>query len=281
MDLSDIEIVFFGTPQLSVWALEEMQKQNIVPSIIVTARAGRAGRGRQLQEPPVKIWADTNNIKTLQPKKLDDNFISQLPKNSLFVVFAYGKILPQKLLDIPKFGSLNIHPSLLPKLRGPSPIRTAILNNEPENVGVSIILLDAKMDHGPIIAQEKYNMTNWPVSGIFLDEALSKLGGQILSKVLPKWLNNSIEPKEQNHKEATFCHFIQKSDALIKLDDNPYKNYLKILAFEGWPGAFFINKRGKRIKILKAVLENGELKILSVLPEGKSEMSFEDYKRGN
>ena len=127
-------LVFFGTPALAVTVLDELKASGIVPSLIVTLPDKPAGRGMKLTPPPVKIWAGENNIPTLQPEKLDTGFAKTLRENCelpaagcrLFVVFAYGKIIPKNILEIPKHGTINLHPSLLPNLRGPSPIRTAI-----------------------------------------------------------------------------------------------------------------------------------------------------------
>ena len=283
------KIVFFGTPNLSVYALKEMQKQNIVPDIIVTAPDARAGRGRTLTPPPVKVWADKNNIQTLQPIKLDKEFreglsnlfsttnenisVNNQKQNSLFIVFAYGKMLPKSLLNIPKHEVLNIHPSMLPKLRGPSPIRTSILHDKIESVGVSIIQIDRKMDHGPILVQEKYTPQEWPMDGKKLDEILSRKGGQILAEVIPQWISGKINPKPQLHTDATFCHFFAKKDGELNLNDDDYANYLKYCAMDEWPGTFFFHNN-KRIKITQAHFNNGKFIIDKIIPEGKKEMLY-------
>jgi len=145
-------IVFFGTSRFSVIVLEELKKAGIMPELVVTAPDTPQGRKLILTPPPVKAWAQENGVKFLQPQKLDDSFIGQLSKVNaqLFLLASYGKIIPQKVLDLPQHGTLNVHPSLLPKYRGPSPIQSQILADD-KNVGVSIILLDEKMDHGPIV----------------------------------------------------------------------------------------------------------------------------------
>ncbi len=273
---SKTKIVFWGTPELAVWALEEMQAADITPDIIVTTPPAPAGRGRNLTEPPAKKWADEHSVKTLQPKELDTQFAKQLPTNSLFLVFAYGKILPQNVLDMPEHGTLNIHPSMLPKLRGPSPIRTAILQDMRDEIGVSIIKLDNKVDHGPIVAQEKITMQEWPIRGGELDELLARTGGKLLADTVPKWIAGDINPKEQDHVKATFSKFFKKENALINLADDDYQNYLKICAYDGWPGAYFF-KDGKRIKITKAHMQDSKLAIDKVIPEGEKEINFSNY----
>ncbi len=269
------KIVFFGTPQLAVWALEEMRAAGIVPDLIVTAPDAPSGRGRVITPPPVKVWAEENEIKVLQPEKLNEEFARQLPtSNSLFLVFAYGKILPKEVLDTPEHGTLNIHPSMLPKLRGPSPIRTAILKDMKDEIGVSIILLDNKMDHGPIVAQEKIEMKEWPIAGNNLDNLLARKGGKLLAHTVPRWLTGKIRAKEQQHDKATFSKFFTKEDALINLEENDYRNYLKICAYDGWPGAYFFED-GRRFKITGAHMEDNKLIIDKVIPEGKKETNYQ------
>ena len=291
--MNKTKIVFFGTPNLAVFALEEMKELGIKPDVIVTAPDARAGRGRILTAAPVKIWSDENEIKTLQPKLLDSVFIDEvarllaepkdeqknkekLPtKKSVFIVFAYGKILSKEILDIPTDGTLNIHPSMLPKLRGPSPIRTAILHDEVENLGLSIIKLDRKMDHGPILIQKLYETHTWPQEGHILDEELSRMGGEMMAKIVPEWISGKIETTKQLHTNASFCHFLEKKDGEINLDDDDYPNYLKYCAMDGWPGTFFF-KNGKRIKITKAHFENDKFIIDRVIQEGKKESDFKN-----
>ncbi len=275
---SDIKTVFFGTSDMSVLALQEMQKANLTPALIITAPDAKAGRGRVLTPPPVKIWAIKNEVETLQPQKLDNNFINELANTEwdAFVVFAYGKILPQSLLDVPRKGSLNIHPSMLPLLRGPSPVRTAILKDERSSIGVSIIELDDKMDHGPIVAQASIELSDWPMLGKALDNMLSVEGGRLLSEVLPLWLAGQITPEPQEHNNATYCHFLNKSDGELLNTDNDYEKYLKYCAYDGWPGTYFFDSKGKRIKITQAHLsERGEFKIDKVIPEGKKETIYQ------
>src|SRR5690606_9907825 len=126
----------------------------------------------------------------------------------LFVVFAYGLIMPKWLIELPKFGTLNIHPSLLPKLRGASPIRTSLLQNM-EDMGVTIMLMDERMDHGPIVAQMPLSLPE-PVPGRKLDFTLAKMGGDLLVDTIPKWIKGEITPQEQDHANATYASKITK-----------------------------------------------------------------------
>ena len=158
---SRIKFVFFGTPELSVEILEHLKENGFIPSLIVTNPDRPQGRKMILTPPPVKLWAQKNEIKFLQPEKLDSVFNLQLATYNpqLFIVVAYGKILPKKVLEIPEKGTLNIHYSLLPKYRGASPIESAILNDD-KDTGVSIMLMDERMDHGPVVAQQRPEITN-------------------------------------------------------------------------------------------------------------------------
>ncbi len=271
-----MKMVFFGSSEMSVWALEELIAVGIVPAVIVTAPDSKAGRGRTLTPPPVKLWALEQGIEVLQPSKIDEDFITELGNTDwdAFIVFAYGKILPQSLLDVPRRGTLNIHPSMLPLLRGPSPVRSALARDEQESVGITIIELDKKMDHGPIVAQANIELSQWPMRGNVLDEMLSREGGKLLAEALPLWLNKDILPEPQDHDKATFCHFIEKKDGEILESDSDYEKYLKFCAYDGWPGTFFFKDK-KRIKITQAHLsDSGEFVIDKVIPEGKKEVSW-------
>ncbi len=275
-----IKIAFFGTPQVAVYVLDELKNKGILPNIIITAPDQKAGRKLLITPPPTKTWAEENKIQTLQPETLRDVKIIEEIKNKeiwdLFIVAAYGKILPKEILDIPKYGTLNVHPSLLPHLRGASPIQTAILKED--KTGVSIMLVDEEMDHGPIVAQEEVDSTNWPPQASELEEKLARRGGQMLAGIIPKWIDGKIKEKEQKHSDATFTKKIIKKDGLLDLNDDAEKNYRKIQAFNIWPRTyFFIKKEDKEIRVVitDAILENHKLTIKKVIPEGKKEIRYD------
>lgn len=280
---SPIRFAFFGTPELAVTILEHLEKSGRIPELIVTAPDKKQGRGLQLHCPAVKKYADAHSIPALQPQKITEDIIAELKKSEwdVFIVAAYGKILPKALLEIPRRGVLNVHPSLLPKLRGPSPIVSAILHDEKET-GVSVMLLDEEMDHGPIVAQKKLHIDEWPPYASQLEKTLSDEGGKLLCDVLEPWVFGEIDATEQKHDEATFCVKIKKEDGLINLSDDPYANLLKIRGLENGSGAFTFFERNEkkiRVRITRASLHKNELKIERVIPEGKSEMNFEDFAR--
>jgi len=281
-------VAFFGTPEIAVFILKELEKAEITPDLIITNPDAPVGRKQVLTPPPVKNWANLKNLPVIQPESLkNEDFKGFINKTAwdLFIVAAYGKIIPQAVLDLPKFGTLNVHPSLLPKFRGASPIRSAILEDE-KDTGVTIMLMDDKMDHGPIVVQEKTpNLhDNWPVSGTDLDKIMAQHGGQLLAKILPDFLAGKITPKEQDHETATFCQKISKNDGELNINPHKlpqgaeaYQNLLKIKAFAGWPETYFIFNN-KRFKIKQANLDqNGALQIERIVPEGKKETDFKQY----
>jgi methionyl-tRNA formyltransferase len=188
------------------------------------------------------------------------------------VVASYGKIIPQNILDIPRLGMLNVHPSLLPKLRGASPIQSAILTEN--ETGVTIMRVDAEMDHGPIVAQAKLNLKDsvvpsdevgfgkkvevpdWPPYENDLEDLLGRQGGQLLAKILPDWLAGKISETEQDHTAATFCKKIEKEDGLLNLEDDPETNLRKIRAYHVWPGAYFFTERNELCRFSKGLALN-------------------------
>ena len=287
--MSNIKIAFWGTSKISVIVLDEMAREGTFPSLIITTPSKPKGRGLELAQSEVKIWADTHNIPTLEPAEIkSEEFLKTLGTEwDLFIIASYGKIVPRTILDLPKHGTLNVHPSLLPKLRGASPIQSAILEDapvgEPHETGVTIMLIDEEVDHGPIVAQEKITIQNWPPKGSELEEALGILGGKLLVKTIPLWIAGAIIPMEQNHNEATYTKKITKESGHINLADDPVRMYRKIRAFDIWPRSYFTTERnGREIRVVvtDANITDGKLIIDRVIPEGKKEMTYEDFLRG-
>jgi methionyl-tRNA formyltransferase len=253
--------------------LEILKENGYIPSLIVTSPDKPKGRKMLITPPPVKIWALKNKIPYIQPEKLDQKEICDVLRTlDFFLVVAYGKILPENLLNLPKLGSLNIHYSLLPKYRGASPVESVILNGDIET-GITIQKMEFKMDSGPIVAQEKiFIHSNEKTPD--LRKRLIKIGGELLVKTLPIYIENKIKLIPQNETEATYCKKIKKEDGLIDLNDSSIKNYNKYRAYAIWPRTYFF-KNGKRIIITKAKLENDEFIIEKVIPENEKEI---DYK---
>ncbi len=286
-----MKFVFFGTPEIALASLEALAAQDLIPSFIVTAPDKPQGRGLHLTPSPVRAWADEHQIPVATPTKLSEpEFLETIKMLTpdVGVVVAYGKILPQILLDLFPKGLLNMHPSLLPKHRGPSPIESQILEEEdPADIGVSVMLLDEAMDHGPILAQTRNipeALAQWPMPASKLYPILAREGGALLADTLPRWLNDGIVPQEQDHNAATYCAKIKKEDALLDLSGNAATNYRKILAYDVWPRSFFIYEQGERkirVIVTDAALEEGVLIIKRVIPEGKREMSYEEFLAGH
>jgi methionyl-tRNA formyltransferase len=282
---NDLRIGFFGTPHFAVYVLEELEKANITPSLLITVPDKPADRGLELRASPVKEWALEKECDLIQPEKLDaSDPEGEMMLNSewdLFIVAGYGKFLPKDLLALPAHGTVNVHPSLLPKFRGPSPIESQILADSRE-VGVSVILLDEETDHGPILAQAAITPEPWPFRRSDLENLLWHEGGTLLAETIPSWLNGEITPEPQKHENATFTPKLKKEDGLLDLAGDGYQNYLKFCAYEGWPGTYFFMERGGkkvRVKIADAAYEDGKFIPARVIPEGKKEMSYQDFLR--
>lgn len=280
------KIAFFGGEPLGLPALQALCGAGLTPELLVCNPDRPSGRGLELTPPHIKVWALENGIDVFQPTTYKDKAVlAQLTENEwdLFVVVAYNFILPKWFLELPKHGVVNVHPSLLPKLRGASPIRTAILQNLRDEVGVSIMLMDEKMDHGPLLSQAPLSLNEWPISGPILDNMLAQVGGEMLVQTIPKFVNGELTLTEQNHEDATYTRKFEKTDAELFIDplnlpsgDEAFATLCKINAFAGMADCFFIDN-GKRVKIKSAVLENGALTLVRVIPEGKKEMDFSSY----
>jgi|SRR3989344_2590036 len=278
MQNSDLKFAFFGTPQISADTLEILKSAGFLPSLIVTATDKPVGRKHIISPPPVKTWAIKNNIPFIQPEKLDSAFYQQLEATSyqLFIIVAYGKILPQELILLPTYGTINIHYSLLPKYRGASPVQSAILNGEKET-GVTIQKMVYELDAGPIITQENVTINADETAPQLLNR-LIKIGGELLVKILPDFINEKIKTTPQDESLASICKKITKKDGLVNLEAQlPKTIYNKFRAFYDWPGIYFM-KNNKKIKITNAILENEQFVIQKIIPEGKTEINYDIWK---
>ncbi len=250
-----IKIIYWGTPYFSAEILKTLIKSNYKPIAVVTQSDKPAGRGSKMKASEVKILAEKEHIPYFQPEKLKNpDFLNQLKelKPDLFIVASYGKIIPEEILEIPKLGTINIHPSLLPRWRGPSPIQSVILAGDKET-GVSIMLLDKEMDHGNIISNVKFQITN-DAKYKELEEKLIKESGKLLIETLPKWIGGEIKPKAQNHKQAIYCQIIKKEDGKINWNESAEIIDRKIRALNPWPGTYF-EACDKNFKILDAEIK--------------------------
>jgi len=255
-----MKIIFIGTPEFGAIILEKLVENRYKPILVITAPDKPVGRGQILTPPPVKITTQKYKIPILQPEKIlppTKNLVGGEILNlkpDLIIVAAYGQILPKEILDIPKKGSLNVHPSLLPKYRGASPIQYAILNGE-KKTGVTIILMDEKMDHGPILNQRVLEIEEDETSTT-LHRKLANLGASLLMETIPKWVRGMIKSHPQDDAQATYTKILTREDGRINWKKPAADLEREIRAFDYWPGSFtFWEKRDGtllRIKILKA-----------------------------
>lgn len=242
--MNQINLVFFGTSEFGLPALNSLIGNNYSIVGVITTPDERSGRERVLTASPIKKTAQNNNLFIIQPEKLTENkelnyLMTSRLKPDLGVVASYGKIIPRQVIDLFRFGILNIHPSILPKYRGPSPIQTQILNGEIKS-GITIIKIDEQVDHGPIIGSQEHTINNQNYEQ--LHKELAKLGGSLLIKILPDYLSGKIMPVEQNHSFATFTKKISKDDGLINWDEPVMQIYNKHRAYYVWPKIYTIWK---------------------------------------
>lgn len=271
-----IRFALFGTSHIAAMVLDALAGAGLAPQLVVTLPEKRQGRGLVAKQTATEARARELGIPVAH-----DWAAFECGAWDVAVVADYGKFLPKRLLDMPAKGFLNVHPSLLPRLRGPSPMRTAILNDDKE-VGVTVMLVDEEMDHGPIVAQKKVPVPAWPLKNSELENVLVPEGGRLLAQVLPAYVLGDIEPRPQNHDLATLSEKFSKEDGLLDLSGDARRNLLKIKAFEGWPGTYaFFERAGKRLRvqILEAHLAGGTLVIDTVRPEGKREMPYAELIR--
>ncbi len=257
-----MKIIFFGTSEFAIPSLKRLLEAGYDIVAVITQPDKPAGR-KQLPLPsPVKLWALEHKLKVYQPASLEiENWKLKIP--DIGIVASYGKIIPKELLSWPKHGLLNVHPSLLPKYRGPSPIQAAILNGDIET-GVTIIKLDEEMDHGAIVSSFKFQVSN-NFGYQELHDKLAELGADLLIKILPDYFSGKIKPVPQEHSQATYTKIIKKNDARIDWNLPAEKIEAMVRAYENWPVAW-TTLDGKRLKIFKALLP------VSPPPAGKGEI---------
>jgi len=246
----DLRVVFMGTPDLSAKIFRALHEAGYNIVGVFTQPDKKVGRKQLIEKSPVRILAEENNIPVFTPARLDEFATNELSalQPDLIVLIAYGKILPQTILDLPKYGAINIHPSILPKYRGPSPIQNALLNGD-EITGTTIMKMDASMDTGDILAQETITIENQETYSE-LENKSSDLSIKTLLKILPRWVAGEITPQKQDSSAATYCKMIQKNDGQIDWQDSAQNIYNKYRAFQNWPG-IFTTWNGKRLKLNK------------------------------
>lgn len=249
------KVVFMGTPEFAVPSLKALLDDADFEVVAVVTQPDKpVGRKQVITPSPVKVVAEKHNIPVLQPMKVKTgvefwNELRELAPD-VIVVAAYGKILPQEILDIPTHGIVNVHASFLPKYRGASPIAGAILNGDSET-GVTIMKMELAMDTGEIIAKSQAVSIVPDDTTASLTEKLAGVGAEVLIESLPKYLSGEITPMPQNDAEATYVKIIQKEDGRINWQDDEEKISRQVRAYFPWPSAY-TELNGQMMKILSA-----------------------------
>ncbi|MGE3728908.1 MAG: methionyl-tRNA formyltransferase [Candidatus Sericytochromatia bacterium] len=302
-------LIFMGTPEFAVPCLQSLLDAGYPVKMVVTQPDKPVGRKQVLTAPPVKVLAQAHGIEVYQPSKLR-NVPEVLEKlkavgADLFVVVAYGKILPQEVLDLPSQGCINVHASLLPKYRGSAPIQWCLVNGESET-GVTTMLMDAGMDTGDMLLKRTLSIAA-DETGISLTEKLSKLGSELLIETLPGYLKGDILPQIQDASQATQIPLLKKEHGLLHWQEPAQALYHRIQGLKPWPETYTFF-RGKPLKIKEAQVYAGEwhdsetrlpghvakilkqsilvqtgvglLELLRVHPADSKEMAAGDFARG-
>ena len=298
-----MRVVFMGTPGFGVFPLEHLLLSQHEVVAVYTPPDKPAGRGRNLAASPVKVAAEKMGLPVVQSGSLkSDEAFAGLAAFSpeVIVVAAYGQLLPRAVLELPRYGCINIHPSLLPHYRGAAPVAGAILAGD-EFAGVSIMLLDRGMDTGPVFTRAQIGISDRDTTGT-LTAKLSLVGARLLQEVLVYWPRGELSPRPQDEAEATYTSPIAKEDGRIDWHLSAADIWRRVRAFQTWPGCYTY-WQGKQLKIMEAVpvpgggetevgrvveLEaefgvitgSGILGVMTVQPEGKRPMSADQFLRG-
>ena len=295
-----LKIVFMGTPDFSIPTLKTLLNSNHKILHVYSQPAKKANRGLKINSTPIELFSKENFLKIRTPESLDSeeefNFLKDLNPD-LVIVVAYGKIIPKRFLNIPKYGFLNVHASLLPKWRGAAPIQRSIMNLDAET-GISIMKITEKLDAGPVILQEKIKI-NENIDTLTLSRVLSELGARAMLNSLDEIIDGKAKFIDQNHKQATYAKKILKSEAKIDWKKNAKSILAKINGLNPNPGAWF-EYDNQRFKVWKAKIINEKnkvgtiinnnltiacrdqsIQILQIQKEGKNRQSTEQFLTGN
>ena len=278
-----MKLAYFGTPQFAADFLEKIltdpDLRSVEVTLVVTQPDKPVGRKQIITPTPVKTLALSHNVPviTALPDPTSEHY-KALAEVDVALVYAYGRIIPAGILALPKHGFWNIHPSLLPKYRGASPTAYPLLNGD-TTTGVTLMQMDEKMDHGAIIAQEKYEI-GADEKRPDLERELTKMGFEMFKKILKQVQDDKVDLRAQDHEQATFTKLLKKDDGFVELSDirsalheNGSTIYNKFRGFFPWPGIW--TKVGdKRMKITDCTLQENKLVINKVQFEGKTEIVF-------
>jgi methionyl-tRNA formyltransferase len=253
-----MRVIYMGTPALSVHPLERLVESGYQVVGVYTQPDKPAGRGRNVAASPMKIYAEEQGLRVLQPSSLRypdaDREIADL-KPDIIIVAAYGRILPKSVVQLPRWGCVNIHPSLLPRHRGPSPVAFTLLEGD-EVAGVTLMLLDEGMDSGPLIAQEEEAILPQDTVGTLTDR-LFREGANLLVKSLPLYTQGGLLPRPQDATQVTYARKLTKEDGVIQWGLSAVSLWHQIRAYSPWPGSH-TRWRGSLLKVLDAVPLTGD-----------------------
>ena len=297
-----LKIIFMGTPDFAVPVLQALD-DNYKVSCIITQPDRMVGRKQEVMHPPVKVEADKRVILTLQPEKIKDIVEEVKHINpDLIVTCAYGQIIPKEILNIPRLGCINVHASLLPKLRGGAPIHRAIMEGH-SKTGITIMYMNEKMDDGDIISQVEIPILDNDTASSLHDK-LSVLGAKLLIETLPSIINGTNSRTKQNRDEVTFAFTIKREDERIDFSKTKRDIHNQIRGLNSWPGAYCLYE-GKILKVWNSYVtdnyfpamfdgqitnvyddgfgvkvSNGEIVFTEVQLEGKNKMSAKEFLNG-
>jgi methionyl-tRNA formyltransferase len=271
-----LRLIFMGTPEFALPSLRKLVASDWEISLVVTQPDKPRGRGRKPTSPPVRLEAEKLGIRVIQPASLkDEDFVLFLKEQraDLIVVVAYGRILPPQVFRLPPFGTVNLHPSLLPKYRGAAPINWAIINGEKET-GVTTILMDKGVDSGDILLSRRIEIGD-EETAMELEPRLAEKGAELLLSTIEGLFNGTISFKPQDHSQATFAPMLKKGDGLIDWELPAKAIADRIRGFLPWPSAYSFF-RGRLVKFLKGMV----LPICESVPEkAPGEILIADGKR--
>lgn len=303
-----MRVIFMGSSAFSLPALQSLMSNKYDISAVYTQPDKKTGRGQRVTASPVKDYAVSQGLKVMQPETFKDaQEVEKLQAMApeLIVVAAYGQILPDPVLHIPRYKCINIHPSLLPRYRGPSPVTAAILNGD-ELTGVTIMLMESKVDSGPILERREMAVADDDTAGS-LTEKLACLGAGMLPEVITGWVEGNIRPVPQDDGQASYTRLVKKDDGRLDWKLPAVDLWRMVRAYHPWPGCFTTWKN-MRLKVIKAIplkdgypgrsgevvaLSHGDqarvavrtgkgmLGLVTVQPEGKKEMAAEDFIAGH
>ena len=276
--MNKLKTIFMGTPEFAVPCLN-LLKNKVDLTAIVTQPDRPRGRGQKLTPSPVKIWAIENQISVLQPERIKtEDFINQLAElqPDLIVVVAFGQILSQKILDLPKFGCINVHASLLPKYRGAAPIEWSLINGETKT-GVTTMLMDAGLDTGDMLISREVEIPSDMILPELKDKLMT-LGADALNETIDKLIEGTLKRHKQNDSLSNYAPMLTKETGLIDWDKSASEIHNLVRGLYG--GAYTIIN-GQKYKIYRTKIINDKLEILEIQAPNSKKLLFADFMRGH